>query len=106
MGRIRRPHPKRLAVKLRAIRESLNATQKRMIHLLDYHESVLRQGHIAEFERGKREPNLLVLLHYARLAEVSMEELVDDTLNMPDKPKKQLHTLTRLLEREIKARSK
>ena len=101
MGRIRRPHPKRLAVKLRAIRESRNISQKQLIHLLDYHESVLRQGHISEFERGKREPNLLVLLQYARKAKVSLEKLLDDEQDLPG-----LRALTRLLEREIKSRSK
>ena len=33
---------------------------------------------------GKREPPLMVLLAYARLADVSMECLVDDKMRLPD----------------------
>jgi transcriptional regulator with XRE-family HTH domain len=38
---------------------------------------------ISAYEHGTREPNLLTLLHYARLAGVSMDILVDDKLNLP-----------------------
>jgi len=52
----------------------------------------LRQSHISAFELGAREPSSIVLLHYARAACVSMEELVDDELELSDplssKPRK------------------
>jgi transcriptional regulator with XRE-family HTH domain len=38
---------------------------------------------ISGYERGKREPDLIVLLNYARLAKVSMETLVDDKVKWP-----------------------
>jgi hypothetical protein len=38
---------------------------------------------ISAYEHGTREPNLLTLLRYARLAKVSMDVLVDDKLDLP-----------------------
>lgn len=37
---------------------------------------------IHDYETGKREPNLMVLLRYARLANVSVESLIDDEMNV------------------------
>ena len=37
---------------------------------------------LSEFESGRREPNLLVLLRYARLAKVSVESLIDDEMDL------------------------
>jgi len=39
---------------------------------------------VSNYELGTREPDLLVVLRYARLARVPMETLVDDKLNLPD----------------------
>ena len=36
-----------------------------------------------EFERGICEPDLIVLLRYARLAGCTMEDLVDDAIKWP-----------------------
>jgi hypothetical protein len=43
------------------------------------------QGKISEYERGTREPSLLILLQYTRLAGVHMEDLVDDEEDLPAK---------------------
>jgi transcriptional regulator with XRE-family HTH domain len=43
--------------------------------------------HVSEFERGLREPSLLALLQYARLAGVSTDVLIDDELDLPAKLK-------------------
>jgi transcriptional regulator with XRE-family HTH domain len=83
MGRSRRPTPKLLAKKLLAIRKYLQITQEQMIERLDYKETPLFPGHISEYERGRREPPLEVLLRYARLVRVPMEVLVDDKLMLP-----------------------
>jgi transcriptional regulator with XRE-family HTH domain len=35
---------------------------------------------ISRYERGEREPNLFVILGYARLADIPVDLLLDDTL--------------------------
>ena len=39
---------------------------------------------ISEFELGEAEPPLPVLLQYAHIAGVHMEDIVDDELNLPN----------------------
>jgi transcriptional regulator with XRE-family HTH domain len=39
---------------------------------------------VSNFELGTREPDLLVVLRYARLAGVPMETIVDDNLSLPE----------------------
>jgi hypothetical protein len=48
-------------------------------------EDVLDYQRISEFELGTNEPPLAILLQYARVAGVRMEDLVDDELELPDK---------------------
>jgi transcriptional regulator with XRE-family HTH domain len=76
----RRLKPQRLAAKLLAIRQHLGLSQTKMLKLL---ESNIRYHRISEFETGTREPNLMVLLQYARLANVTVESLIDDNLDLP-----------------------
>jgi len=45
----------------------------------------LIQGTISAYELGNREPSLLVLLSYARVAGVYVDVLVDDELDLPAK---------------------
>ena len=85
MGQSSRPRPKRLALKLRQLRELLSFTQEQLAEAVEYIESPPQPGHISEYERGRREPSLLFLLAVSRLAGVGMEVLVDDELNLPDK---------------------
>ena len=88
MGTARREKPARLAFKLRQIRASLDLTQEQMCDRLSGVKSPPRPGHISEFERGKREPSLPVLLRYARLAGVSTDVLIDDELDLLKLPTK------------------
>jgi transcriptional regulator with XRE-family HTH domain len=39
---------------------------------------------VSNFELGTREPDLLIVLRYARLAGVSMETIVDDQMEIPE----------------------
>ena len=84
MGRSRRPQPRKLKAKLRKIRNELALTQDGMAELLKRKgaESQVHSGYVADFESGKREPSLLVLLGYARIAGVSTDVLIDDKLNL------------------------
>jgi transcriptional regulator with XRE-family HTH domain len=85
MGQSPRARPKRLASKLQQIRTLLNLTQQQMAEHLQHIESPPQPGHISEFERGIREPSLIVLLAVARLAGVMVEVLIDDEMNLPKK---------------------
>jgi transcriptional regulator with XRE-family HTH domain len=85
MGQAPRPRPKRLALKLRQLRKLLELTQEQLATALDNIESAPQPGHISEFEQGRREPSLLFLLAVTRLAGVSMELLVDDDLDLPER---------------------
>ena len=79
MGNARRK-PKKLAAKLLAIRERLGVSQTEMARLLE-----LKQTYtvVSSFESGRREPDLIVLLEYARLAGISTDVLIDDKAKLP-----------------------
>jgi transcriptional regulator with XRE-family HTH domain len=84
MGQASRHHPERLAEKLLHVREALGLSQNELISRLDLSDE-LTQARISAYERGVREPPLVVLLNYARAANVSVEALIDDELDLPDK---------------------
>jgi transcriptional regulator with XRE-family HTH domain len=71
-----RAKTKHLARKLLAIREQLGVSQSQLVRLLDTDK---RNARISEYERGTREPDLNILLKYAKLARVSLDRLADDT---------------------------
>jgi len=79
-GRSRRNKPRQLSNKLLAIRKRLQMSQTAMARALDLpHYSA-----VSNFELGTREPDLVVVLRYARLAGVPAEVLVDDRLKLPE----------------------
>jgi len=80
MGQAARERPVRLGAKLLQIRTVLGLSQNEMIKRLGV---VMPQFMISNFEHGTREPSLLVLLRYARVAGVTVEMLIDDELNLP-----------------------
>ena len=83
MGRSYRSRPQKLGAKLRTIRMQLGLTQTEMVRTLAVKDEPLRAASISGYELGEREPPLLVLLKYARLAGCTMEELVDDKIKWP-----------------------
>ena len=83
-GSRKRPVPKHLAKKLRAIRERLGVGQAEMAKLLRSGQSAPDGGMVSRFERGEREPNLFVIVAYARLAKVSTDVLIDDAWSISD----------------------
>jgi len=83
MGYVRR-RPERLGEKLRQIRDALGLSQTEMLKRLEA-EDLIAYSQISQYETGRREPPLMILLQYARAAGVSMETLADDDLDLPDK---------------------
>lgn len=79
-----RPAPKRLGEKLLQIRAALGLSQAGMVRQLDYTESALRPAQLSNFEQGKREPPVMLILAYARAVRIPMELLVDDRLELPE----------------------
>jgi transcriptional regulator with XRE-family HTH domain len=79
-----RERPERLAEKLLGIRNALGLSQSEMLNRIGVGESGYRH-YISHFETGRREPSLLILLEYARVANVYVEALIDDELDLPAK---------------------
>ena len=84
MGRAARSKPVRLAEKLKSIREKLGFSQGEIVLRLKLEESTVSRSSIAGYELGMKEPPLPILLKYARLANVIVDVLIDDELNLPD----------------------
>jgi len=87
MGRKPRVKPERLAEKLRTIRDAFGLSQGELVKRLDASD-LIDAKHVSKFELGEREPSLVVLLRYARLARVSMDVLADDELDLPARLRK------------------
>ena len=81
VGRPRRNKPFKLGHKLLAIRKRLGMSQTQMARAL---QLTTHYSAVSNYELGTREPDLLVLLHYAKLAGVRMEFLADDQLSLPE----------------------
>lgn len=84
MGRRARMKPEHLAKKLLQIRTALDLSQPELLRRLGF-EDLIDYRRISEFELGEAEPPLPVLLQYARLAGIHMEDLVADELDLPDR---------------------
>jgi transcriptional regulator with XRE-family HTH domain len=91
MGRMKRPYPVKLARKLLRIRKGLQLSQNEMLRRLGLDDSYNRST-ISGYERGEREPPLPVLLRYAKAANVCLDVLADDEVELPAKlPTKKRH---------------
>jgi transcriptional regulator with XRE-family HTH domain len=84
MGQAKRPRPALLAAKLLQIRQRLGLSQSRMLKQLGETNTRIHAPHISEYESGKREPPLIVLLRYAQAANVPVELLIDDKQELPE----------------------
>ena len=82
MGRRARRKPARLAEKLREIRLKLGLSQNEMINRMGL-EGELTREEVSAFERNTHEPNLMVLLAYSEAANIFLETLVRDELDLP-----------------------
>jgi transcriptional regulator with XRE-family HTH domain len=84
MGKGIRPKPERLAEKLRQIRFAFGLSQTEMLKRLGV-EDLITYHRISDYELGKNEPPLTILLQYARVVNVSTDVLIDDNLDLPAK---------------------
>jgi transcriptional regulator with XRE-family HTH domain len=92
MGVRARQRPERLAEKLLQIRLALGLSQSEMLRRLGL-EDAISYKKISDYERGEREPSLIILLQYARAAGVCVDILIDDELDLPSKlPAKRRHS--------------
>ncbi|HEX8558528.1 MAG TPA: helix-turn-helix transcriptional regulator [Pyrinomonadaceae bacterium] len=73
-----------MAEKLLTIRQALGLSQTEMLRRLGAEER-MAYHRISEFETGKGEPSLIILLEYARAAGVCVDVLIDDRLDLPAK---------------------
>ena len=82
MGTKPRIKPARLPEKLRQIREALGFSQSEMWQHLGVEDLIVFKQ-ISTYELGTREPPLPILLEYARVANVYVDVLIDDGLDLP-----------------------
>jgi transcriptional regulator with XRE-family HTH domain len=73
-----RPRPKHLAAKLLRIRQALGLSQRQLAKRLN---AGIPHNNISKYELNKNEPPLVVLLAYARLAEIPVEQIIDDAID-------------------------
>jgi transcriptional regulator with XRE-family HTH domain len=85
MGKANRPRPKRIGEKLLIIRQKINGglSQNEMLKHLGLEDN-LERDRISKYERDTLEPPITVLLSYAKAANVYLEVIVDDKLNLPE----------------------
>ncbi len=82
MGSAARRKPQRLAEKLLEIRTGLGLSQNGLIRQMGFGNE-LTQAQISMFERGIRRPGLLILAAYAQVANVYVEALIYDEIDLP-----------------------
>ena len=81
-SRQKRHYPKMLGEKLLQIRTALGLSQNGLLKRLGSPEGLLGTS-ISGYERGVREPPLLILLEYARIAGICTDVLIDDENELP-----------------------
>lgn len=92
MGTGKRIKPLQLAEKLKAIRDNLGLTAEEIIIKLDCPVVPLHRASITQYEKGRREPPLIILLQYARLAKTHVDDLIDDNVGLEDISHKRCHS--------------
>ena len=79
-----RPRPRRLAEKLLQIRQGLALSQSDLVKQMGVAQ-MIHYTNISKYELDKNEPPLMILLAYAKLAQVHLEVIVDDDIDLPRK---------------------
>jgi transcriptional regulator with XRE-family HTH domain len=78
----KRRMPRKLGRKMKQIRERFGMSQREIVTALNYRDTPLRASQISQYENSQREPTMMLVLAYARLARVPMEALVDDKMKL------------------------
>ena len=76
-----RPRPKLLAKKLLQIRLSLGVSQGERVKRLGV-QDMIHYTNISKYELDKNEPPLAILLAYARLVEIPVEQIINDEIEL------------------------
>jgi transcriptional regulator with XRE-family HTH domain len=76
-----RPRPKHLAKKLQQIRRSLGVSQGELVRQLSV-QALIEHTTISKYELNKNESPLAILLAYARLVGVPVEQIIDDEIEL------------------------
>ena len=83
MGQARRNKPKRLGEKLLQIREALGLSRREMAEQLGERTGFkITHTHVSNYECDRVEPFLETTLAYAYVANVHMEQIADDDLDL------------------------
>jgi transcriptional regulator with XRE-family HTH domain len=92
MGRGTREKPERLGEKLTQVRSALGLSQTELLSRIGLADKLNRDD-ISKYERGVREPSLIVILRYAEVAGICVDVLINDKLDLPAKlPAKTKHS--------------
>jgi transcriptional regulator with XRE-family HTH domain len=83
MGSLPRRTPKRLHGKLREIRLKLGLSQNGMIKRMGLEKELTREE-VSSFELGRRQPNLTTLWAYANAANLYVDALILDSVDLPE----------------------
>lgn len=84
MGKRARVRPQRLAEKLTWIRTALGLSQSELLRRLEAEDQIDYTA-ISKYELGRNEPSLIILLQYARVAGLHVEDLINDKVDLPDR---------------------
>lgn len=76
--------PQGLPQKLLYIRRALNLSQSELHKALGFDDEEIPYNRISDYEKNKCEPPLPVLVEYARVARVHLEDIADDRVNLPE----------------------
>ena len=76
-----RPRPKHLAKKLLHIRRTLRMSQAEIVKQLGV-QDLIHYTNISKYELDKNEPPLAIVLAYARLVGISVEQIIDDEIEL------------------------
>ena len=83
MGSLPRRTPERLPEKLRELRLKLGLSQNGLIRRMGL-EGELTREEVSSFELGRRQPNLMTLWAYANAANLYVDALILDSVDLPE----------------------